>query len=300
MPMDQYVNVFCAVIRNSILSLMLLLLAACGGGGSGSNNVVLQAIAITPTNPGQQLGMTLQLVATGTYSGGTTRDVSSTATWSSSNTSVATVSAAGLVSTVAIGTSTITATSGGVMGRGTMVVTARPATESILYTFGTTASDAVQPSGSLLQASDGNFYGTTVSGGANSCTLIGPNGCGTVFKITPAGVETILHSFGASASDGWGPSPLIQASDGNFYGTTIGGGANSCSGANYCGTVFTITPAGVETIVYSFGAPASDGSEPVGSLIQASDGNFYGVTDRVGSPNGLGSLDSGTVFKLVP
>jgi uncharacterized repeat protein (TIGR03803 family) len=75
-----------------------------------------------------------------------------------------------------------------------MMVTAGPAIESIIYRFGTTASDGAQPTGSIIQASDGNFYGTTYTGGTYDV--------GTAFQVTPAGVETILYSFGASASDG--------------------------------------------------------------------------------------------------
>jgi uncharacterized repeat protein (TIGR03803 family) len=296
MPTDQSGNVFSAAIRNAILSLMLLLLVACGGGGAGSssNNVALQVIAIAPTNPSQQLGKKLQLVATGTYSDGTTRDVSSTVTWSSSKTSVATISASGLLSTVTIGTSMITATLGGITSGATLTVTSGPAIESILYQFGTTASDGVQPSGSLLQAIDGDFYGTTGAGGVNSC-LSQPNFCGTVFKVTPTGVETVLHSFSASTPDGWDPTGLVQASDGNFYGTTGRGGTHGA------GTVFKITPGGVETILYSFGASPSDGATPVAALIQASDGNFYGTTAAGGANSCLGVPNfCGTIFKITP
>src|SRR5208283_4646643 len=109
------------------------------------------------------------------------------------------------------------------------------------------STDGTMPEAPLLQASDGNFYGSTRTGGT-------ANG-GAVFKITPAGVETILYSFGATAGDGEQPiAGMIQATDGNFYGTTTAGGtANG-------GTVFKITPAGVETVLHSFGATAGDGN----------------------------------------
>jgi uncharacterized repeat protein (TIGR03803 family) len=294
MATEQSFTEFSGFVRNAVVWLPLLLLAACGGGGgSNSNSASLQAIAITPTNPGQQLGKTRQLIAMGAYSDGTMRDVSSTATWSSSTTSVATVNAAGLVSTVAIGSSTITATLNGVHGSATMMVTAGPAIESILYRFGTTPSDGVQPIGPIIQATDGNFYGTTGAGGAYSC-LSQPNFSGTVYKVTPAGVETVLHSFGGSASDGWKPAgSLIQASDGNFYGTTTSGG-------NFgAGTVFKITPDGVETVLYSFGASPADGTTPNGSLVQAGDGNFYGTTAAGGANSCAGVAGiCGTVFKI--
>ena len=90
-----------------------------------------------------------------------------------------------------------------------------------------------------MQGSDGNFYGTTFDGGAN-CNA----GCGTVFKITPSGTLTTLHSF--DSADGLPCAGLIQATDGNFYGTTAAGGANDN------GTVFKITPGGTLTTLYSF------------------------------------------------
>jgi uncharacterized repeat protein (TIGR03803 family) len=148
-------------------------------------------------------------------------------------------------------------------------------TISVLHTFGA-FGDGVGPNAGLIQASDGNFYGTTAFNGANNN--------GTVFKITPTGVETVLHTFGASG-DGVSPDAgLIQASDGNFYGTTYLGGANNS------GTVFRITPAGLETVLYSFGG---DGANPNAGITQASDGNFYGTT-RGGGANG-----AGTVFEMV-
>jgi uncharacterized repeat protein (TIGR03803 family) len=88
------------------------------------------------------------------------------------------------------------------------------------------------------EGTDGNFYGTTFYGGTNNQ--------GVVYKITPAGKITLLHTF--TGSDGANPAGiLLQGSDGNFYGTTYNGGA---SGAN--GTVFKITPAGVLTVLHSF------------------------------------------------
>jgi uncharacterized repeat protein (TIGR03803 family) len=162
------------------------------------------------------------------------------------------------------------------------------------YSFGTTPGDGTGPQG-LIQGTDGNLYGTTGSGGSPSAAC--PNGCGTVFRITPAGVETVLHSFGGNAADGQAPSgPLIQGIDGNFYGLTSAGGntpAGSATPNCNCGTIFRITPAGEETVLYSFGTSASDGKQPSGALLQASDGNFYGTTESGGPSN------DGTVFKLV-
>src|SRR5579872_3273703 len=120
------------------------------------------------------------------------------------------------------------------------------------------------PNGGLIQATDGNFYGTTSSGGGGSCTF----GCGTIFKITPAGALTMLYSFQYPE---WGPSSgLIQANNGNFYGTTAyGGGSSNCYELNGCGTVYEITPGGTLTTVYSF----SELAGLLSGVIQASDGN---------------------------
>jgi len=139
-------------------------------------------------------------------------------------------------------------------------------------------TDGAIPVG-LIQATDGNFYGATYSGGNQNpaCYPFFDQRCGTAFRITPSGAFTTLHSF--NGTDGANPeSRLIQATDGNFYGTT------SMGGAYYRGTVFKITPEGTLTTLYSF--DGTDGAYPVG-LIQATNGNFYGTT-------------SGTVFKITP
>ena len=173
---------------------------------------------------------------------------------------------------------------GGANGFGTVFEITPTGTETVLYSFKGGASDGARPNGDLVQAGNGNFYGTTQLGGAN--------GFGTVFEITPTGTETVLYSFKGGPSDGAEapgcPGSLIQAGDGNFYGMTDEGGANGF------GTVFEITPAGVETVLYSFKGGTVDGANPYDSLIQAQDGDFYGVTQRGGTDN------SGTVFKMTP
>jgi uncharacterized repeat protein (TIGR03803 family) len=171
--------------------------------------------------------------------------------------------------------------SGGANGDGTVFKITPSGTETVLYSFAGGSSDGSLPAASLIQGSDGNFYGTTEAGGAH--------GDGTVFKITPSGTETVLYSFAGGSSDGSLPAAgLIQGSDGNFYGTTEAGGAGTV------GTVFKITPSGTETVLYSFAGGSSDGSSPGAGLIQGSDGNFYGTT-LLGGAN-----EAGTVFKVTP
>jgi uncharacterized repeat protein (TIGR03803 family) len=150
-------------------------------------------------------------------------------------------------------------------------------------------ANGAEPYKSLVQGTDGNFYGTTESGGTSAaCPENGQGGCGTVFKLTPGGTLTTLHSF--DRTDGAGPlAGLVQATDGNFYGTTYNGGA-----AHAGGTVFKITAGGILTTLYSFCSQTNcaDGATPLGALVQATDGNFYETTADGGAN------EDGTVFKI--
>jgi uncharacterized repeat protein (TIGR03803 family) len=224
---------------------------------------------------------------------------------------------------------------------------------SFLHIFGVGETDGFQPNGPPLQASDGNFYGTTRNGGANTCRPVSPIPCGVIFRITPTGEESVLHTFGAAATDGYSslsaliqggdgalygttsnggayggggtvfrisldgssyrtiysfsgangegdtlPGSLVFGKDGNLYGVTSSGGANHCTqipraGPN-CGTVFKLTPSGTLTTLQSFGRTATDGVQPNGPLVQTSEGSFYGTT-------GLGGAnDRGTIFRISP
>lgn len=168
-----------------------------------------------------------------------------------------------------------------------------------LYTFCSLPScaDGSAPVAGLLLATDRNFYGTTSAGGDPTCNA--PQGCGTIFKITSTGKLTTLHNF--EYSDGFSPlAALVQGIDGNFYGTTyFGGDITHCDPPFGCGTVFKITPDGTFTTLHIF--DGSDGSFPEAGLIQASDGNFYGLTSNGGSGNCAGYPGGcGTIFKLTP
>src|ERR1700722_3524779 len=146
-------------------------------------------------------------------------------------------------------------------------------------------NDGAGPSSSLIQAIDGNFYGTTLSGGINDS--------GTVFKITPAGTLTTLHNF--QGTDGSVPlGALVQAANGNFYGTTSFGGASPLCGPPGCGSVFKMTARGKLTTLHSFcqQTGCADGNGPNAGLVRGTEGSFYGTT-IVGGANGYG-----TVFKI--
>jgi uncharacterized repeat protein (TIGR03803 family) len=167
---------------------------------------------------------------------------------------------------------------GGANGAGTVFKITSAGTVTILYSFCSQANcaDGSGPYAGLVQARDGNFYGTTYQGGASGIF-------GTVFKITPGGAFTTLHSF--NLADGAGPfAALVQATSGNFYGTTSGGGPSND------GTVFKISPSGTLTTLHTF--DGSDGAQPFAALVQATNGDFYGTT-----PYGGGY---GTVFRITP
>src|SRR5580658_5746639 len=183
-------------------------------------------------------------------------------------------------------------THGGVVtGFGTVFKITPSGTPTTLYSFcsgGTPCPDGAYPDAGLVQATNGDFYGTTNG--------FGPTGTeGTVFKITPGGTLTTLYSFcaqGFPCIDGEFPAAgLVQATNGDFYGTTYGD-------ANYLnyGTVFKITPSGTLTTLYSFCAQfaCADGEFPAAALVQATDGNFYGTTS-LGGTKGYG-----TIFKITP
>jgi uncharacterized repeat protein (TIGR03803 family) len=151
--------------------------------------------------------------------------------------------------------------------------------KTTLYAF-TGGADGARPnSAHLVLDTQGNLYGTTSQGG--------PNNHGVIFKLTPGGKETVLHSF--TRDDGDAPEAgLVADADGNFYGTTSGGGGH------LAGTVFKCTPQGELTVLYSF-AGGSDGSDPIAGVILDKAGDLFGTTSSGGDSN-----DDGTVFGLSP
>ncbi|MBU2830279.1 choice-of-anchor tandem repeat GloVer-containing protein, partial [Acidithiobacillus ferriphilus] len=171
------------------------------------------------------------------------------------------------------------------------------------YSFGgNDGNDGDQPNGGLVMAASGNLYGTTIGGGTDNL--------GTVFKITPSGVESVLYSFGGGYDGSSSPNGgLVMDVSGNLYGTADGGGKlgiigyltvylsrilgtpSSLSGG--LGTVFKITPSGVASVLHSFGT-GNVWQDPNGGMVMAASGNLYGTTS-------LGGTDhSGTVFRITP
>jgi uncharacterized repeat protein (TIGR03803 family) len=159
-------------------------------------------------------------------------------------------------------------------------------TERTLYSF-KGYPDGIMPYAGVI-ALGGNFYGTTLLGGAFQ-------GAGTVFELTPSGTESVLHSFKGSP-DGALPYAALTATGGVLYGTTEDGGASDrlCVGQGIvgCGTVFAITTAGKESVLYKFKG-LKDGRNPVSAVV-AGNGLLYGTTIAGGKTN------NGTIFQLAP
>ena len=161
---------------------------------------------------------------------------------------------------------------------------AQAETENVFYSFVNSPDGANPRFVTPVLDAKGNLYGTTNYGGAYNY--------GTVFKVTPSGEETILHSFDPNGTDGAYPwAGLVRDAKGNLYGTTVEGGTDVIDG-----TVFKLTrtrKGWAETILHSFGA-SGDGSQPYSVLTLDKTGNLYGTTN-VG-----GAYSYGTVFELTP
>ena len=155
-------------------------------------------------------------------------------------------------------------------------------TVTVLCSFGEAGScpDGAIPAGNIVRDAEGNIYGTTDYGGRS--------GNGVVYRLSPSGVEQVLHDFSGSIDGGTRPVGLTADNAGNLYGATTDGGSYSM------GTVFKITPAGVYSVLHNFGATAADGTYPVAVPILDAAGNLYGTTEYGGSGG------YGTIYKLTP
>jgi uncharacterized repeat protein (TIGR03803 family) len=164
---------------------------------------------------------------------------------------------------------------GGKDSVGTIFNVTATGSQKIIYSF-KTGTDGANPTGGLTLGSDGNFYGTTQQGGSKSM--------GTVFKVTPSGTLLILHNFNSFIDGAFPWGPPILASDGNFYGTTSGGGINGN------GIVYKITSGGVLTEVYKF--DVTHGAYPIAPPTQGTDGFLYIPVSEGGTSY------CGTILKL--
>jgi len=168
-----------------------------------------------------------------------------------------------------------TTPAGGPVGFGNVFKITTTGSFTVLHNFNGN-TEGVAATAPPIQGTDGNFYGTT--GNGNNAVF------GTVYKMTPSGTLTVLFTFNGTIRY---PQAIILGTDGSFYGTFLGG-----TGVSVNGGVFRITPAVVLTVLHNFNA--TDGKDPMGAIIQASDGNFYGTT-RAGGTDGLG-----VVYKMTP
>jgi uncharacterized repeat protein (TIGR03803 family) len=175
---------------------------------------------------------------------------------------------------------------GGAYGNGTAFSVTTAGTFNLLHTFigdfggSAPAPEGANPYSRLDVGPDGNFYGTTESGGAS--------GYGVVFKMTPSGAITVLHDFTGGADDAGPTGRLIVGSDGLLYGTTSGGAVSN-------GSVYRVKRDGTAfTTLYKLALDGTQGMRPAGGLKSMSDGNYYGVA-QFGGPN-----NQGVVFRVTP
>ena len=170
-------------------------------------------------------------------------------------------------------------------------------TETVIHSFGF-GRDGVEPWSGLALDSSSNLYGTTLGGGAGSCS----GGCGTVYRLSPFGeqwVESVMYRFAGGLSDGWAPygRPILDQS-GNLYGTTVLGGSNKCLG-NGCGIAWELRRSGgtaTEITLYTFQA-GHDGSNPEAGLTFGPNKSLYGTTETGGGgPEG----GAGVIFQIRP
>jgi len=174
-------------------------------------------------------------------------------------------------------------------GHGTIFKITSDGILTTLYSF--SGPDGAWPTLGLVEA-DGSFYGMTTVGGP-SWNPGQSQGHGTLFKLSPDGMLTTLHAF--NGPDGANPDlgGLVQGRDGNFYGTTAGGGTNGGHG-----TVFRVAPDGTLTTLVSF--DGTNGAQPEATLAQATDGSFFGTTEGGGAYTNASPFGNGTVFKMSP
>ncbi len=174
-----------------------------------------------------------------------------------------------------------TTSTGGLYEHGTVFELSSAGVEKVLYSFNWESGDGNVPYSGIVLDKKGNLYGTTFYGGLY--------GQGTVFKLSSAGEEKILYSFGGQPSDGTEPyGSVVFGKKGNLYGSTFAGGLYGQ------GTVFELSPAGEEKLLYTFGSQAGDGNTPLGDLVFDRAGNLYGVTAYGGA------YGFGTVFEITP
>jgi uncharacterized repeat protein (TIGR03803 family) len=177
---------------------------------------------------------------------------------------------------------------------GIAIQPARAQTLKVLYNF-TNGTDGGLPNPPLVRDQAGNLYGTTEEGGdINSSNCNPPQGCGTIFKVTPRGKETVVYDFKGTPDAAYPGAGLSRDAAGNFYGTTFLGGTSNM------GTVYKLDKTGKETVLHSF-TGGHDGGNPFATILLDPEGNLYGTTEIGGDTAGCDIGDMvgcGVVFKI--
>jgi uncharacterized repeat protein (TIGR03803 family) len=158
----------------------------------------------------------------------------------------------------------------------------------VMHVFVGGATDGHFPAAPLIQASDGNLYGTALDGGAHNR--------GTVFRLSLSGEYTTLYSFPLQGG-GFPQSALTETPDGFLWGTTVSGGSGGCGNSDGCGTLFKMSFDGQVTVTHRF-EHSDQGSEPNAALLLASDGALYGTTQYGGNTPGCIANGCGTIFRI--
>ena len=184
---------------------------------------------------------------------------------------------------------------GGLGNRGTVfeLKTTGELTTFVEFAGNGPVNNGSTPIAALVQGQDGNYYGSTVYGGASEELDMPASGHGTIFRMTPSGVLTTLVSFTGSEGTNRGSAPaadLLRDNDGNFIGATQSGGAYGR------GTVFKMSPSGGMTTLVDFSFTSPNRGRVPNALISGNDGNFYGTTRE----GGIGGIGNGTVFRMTP
>ena len=176
---------------------------------------------------------------------------------------------------------------GGAHNYGTVFRLSKTGKETVTHSFN--GRDGESPYGGLLWDDLGNLYGTTYHGGDLTCGF--GMGCGTVFRLSQTGKETVLHRF-TGRSDGAYPTGLIIDAKGNLYGVTGNGGDVTCGSGSGCGVVYKMSNSGTETVLHAFLGGAADGCGPIGIPAMDKKGDLYGTTQNCGYSG------AGTVWKV--
>jgi uncharacterized repeat protein (TIGR03803 family) len=185
---------------------------------------------------------------------------------------------------------------GGLNAFGTVYRVSPTGAEKVLYSFNA-GSDGRHPQASLRNV-NGNLYGTTEYGGGGDCH--GSRGCGTVYRVSLDGKEKVVYAFrGSVDGDGALPGAGVVDVRGRLYGTTYAGGNGQCGYPNGCGTAYSVSTTGSETVLHSFARTSTDGGKPVANLIVVN-GTIYGTTEAGGKTHERCPHGCGSVFALSP